>query len=41
MNDEMIAVADQVLAAAQYADAETRMREEMEETIYSVWASCH
>ena len=41
MNDEMIAVADQVLAAAEYAVAEERMREEMEDTLYSVWATCH
>jgi hypothetical protein len=41
MEEEIWAVADQVLAAAEYDEAEERMREEMEETLYSVWATCH
>lgn len=41
MEEEIWDVADQVLAAAEYDEAEERMREEMEETLYSVWATCH
>ena len=41
MEEDFFAVADQVLAAAEYDEAEERMREEMDETIFSVWATCH